>query len=248
MFFSGCKFLKMPSRISRPYCAALALIMALSILTMPAYSARSSTPLAGKLQPAIERFLLNQTAGLPGKVGITLYTPMSGALPACDAAEPFLPNGARLWGRVSVGVRCNAGRPWTRYVPAYIAVVANYYIATRAINAGEALAITDFALREGDLTRLPRSVITSASQLDGVIAVNRIASGAPLRQELLRGVVVVHFGQNVRVVTQGTGFVASTEGRAMTNAAIGAAVRVKTRSGRMVSGIAREDGSVELSN
>ncbi len=205
-------------------------------------------PLAGNLRPLIEGFLLDQTAGLPGKVTITIDTPMSGALPACDAAEPFLPNGARLWGRVSVGVRCNAEQSWTRYVPAYVAVVANYYVATRPISAGETLATTDFTLREGDLTALPRNVITNASQLGGAIAVNRIASGAPLRLELLRGAIVVHSGQNVKVITQGAGFVASTEGRAMANAAVGASVQVKTQNGRLVSGIARQDGAVELSN
>lgn len=237
--------MKMPAPRLWRRCAALALLMALNALTLPANAA---TPLSGQLRPVIERFLLSQTAGLPGKVGITIDTPMSGALPACDTAEPFLPNGARLWGRASVGIRCNAGQPWTRYVPVRIAVVANYYVATRTINAGEALATADFALREGDLTTLPRSVITNASQLDGVVAVNRIASGAPLRLELLRGAIAVHSGQNVRVVTQGTGFVASTEGRAMTNAAVGAVVQVKTQNGQMVTGIVREDGSVEISN
>jgi len=241
--------MKIPARKLGPVCAAMLLFMMLSMPAIRAYAAKSlPTPLAGNLQPVIERFLVNQTAGLPGKVSITINTPMSGALPACDAAEPFLPNGTRLWGRVSVGVRCNAERPWTRYVPAYIAVAANYYVTTRQINAGETLTTTDFALCEGDLTALPHNVITNSSQLNGVIAINRIASGAPLRAEQLRGTISIHSGQNVKVVTQGTGFVASTEGRAMTSAAVGATVQVKTQSGRMVSGIAREDGTVELQN
>lgn len=237
--------MKMPARNLGRRCATLALLMALSA---PALQAGAAAPLSGSLQPVIERFLLSQTAGLPGKVSITISTPTSGALPACDAAEPFLPNGARLWGRVSVGIRCNAERPWTRYVPAYIAVVANYYVATRQINAGETLTAADFTLREGDLTALPHNVITNSSQLTGVIAINRIGSGAPLRAEQLRGTVAIHSGQNVKVVTQGTGFVASTEGKAMTNAAVGATVQVKTQGGRLVSGIAREDGTVELPN
>ena len=241
--------MKMPARKPGRVCAALALFMMLSVPAMGVYAAKSlPTPLSGNLQPVIERFLLSQTAGLPGKVSITINTPMSGALPACDAAEPFLPNGARLWGRVSVGIRCNAERPWTRYVPAYIAVTANYYVTTRQINAGETLATTDFALREGDLTALPHNVITNSSQLNGVIAVNRIASGAPLRGEQLRGTVAIHSGQNVKVMTQGAGFVASTEGRAMTNAAVGATVQVKTQGGRLVTGIAHEDGTIELPN
>src|SRR5665647_3850822 len=79
---------------------------------------------------------------------------MSGALPPCEALEPFLPSGARLWGRVSVGVRCSTNQPCTRYVPAYIAVVGTYYVAARPINAGQALTLADAAVREGDLTTL----------------------------------------------------------------------------------------------
>ncbi len=174
--------------------------------------------------------------------------PMSGALPPCDAPEPFLPSGARLWGRLSVGVRCNTNPQWTRYVPAYIAVTGTYYIAARTINAGQALTLADAELREGDLTTLPAGVIVDPTQLNGFTASNRIASGAPLRRELLRAAVVVLQGQNIKVVTQGAGFVVSTEGKAMTNAAAGAIVQVKIQGGQLLSGVVRHDGIVERSN
>ncbi|MFJ2990556.1 flagellar basal body P-ring formation chaperone FlgA [Collimonas sp. NPDC087041] len=217
----------------------------------PAAIARPAE-LSGNAKPVIEQFLMNQANGLPGKVSIRVDTPMSGALPACDNLEPFLPNGARLWGRVSVGVRCNgdgSGTPsWTRYVPAYVAVVANYYVASRQINAGETLSAGDFEVRQGDLSTLPRGVITNPQQASGMVSANRIALGAPLRQELLRNVTVIQQGQNVKVLAQGAGFVVSTDGRAMTNAAAGATIQVKTQAGQMVSGIARLDGSVDLPN
>ncbi len=221
----------------------------LAAMTAPARSATSQpAPLSGSARPVIEHFLLSQTAGLPGKVGITVNTPMSGALPPCEALEPFLPSGARLWGRVSVGVRCNANHPWTRYVPAYIAVVGTYYVAARPINAGQALTLADATVHEGDLTTLPGSVIVDPAQLNGVIASNQIASGAPLRRELLRAVAVVQQGQTVKVVTQGAGFVVSTEGKAMTNAAAGAVVWVKMQGGQLLSGIVHPDGTVERPN
>jgi flagella basal body P-ring formation protein FlgA len=211
--------------------------------------------LSGYAKPVIEQFLLAQTSGLPGKVSIRIDTPMSGALPACDALEPFLPNGARLWGRASVGLRCNGDKSgdaatpsWTRYIPVYVAVVANYYVAARPINAGETLNAADIEVRQGDLSALPRGVITNPQQAAGMIASNRIALGAPLRLELLRGASVIKQGQNVKVQSQGSGFVVSTEGRAMTNAAAGVTIQVKTQAGQMLSGVARADGSVELPN
>ncbi len=206
----------------------------------------AATPLTGPARSVIEKFLLVQTAGLPGKVTISVSAPSSGPLPLCDTLEPFLPQGAAAWGRVSVGLRCRAERPWTRFVAAHVTVVGSYFVAARAIDVGQALHAGDVTERTGDLTGLPRSVITHAAELNGVVATNRIAPGAPLRRELLRGVIVIQQGQTVRLIVQGPGFVVSTEGKAMTRAAIGQAVQVKTQEGRLVSGVAGEDGQVKL--
>ena len=195
---------------------------------------------------AIEKFIQVQTAGLPGKATLRLTTSASDRLPPCDALDPFLPHGAAPWGRVSIGLRCLAGTPWTRFVPAYIAVEGRYFVTTRTIDAGQPLGVADIAERTGDLTRLSHSVITDASEFRGVITTNRIPSGAPLRKELVRGVTVIRQGQSVQVVAQGPGFVISTEGKAMTDTKVGAVVQAKTRDGRLVSGVADEDGQIQL--
>ena len=221
----------------------------LALQTGPAHGAASQpAPLSGSARPVIEQFLVRQTAGLPGRVVITLDTPQSGALPPCAAVEPFLPGGARLWGRVSVGVRCSQDQPWTRYVPAYIAVMGSYLVAARPIPAGQTLVPGDGAVRQGDLTTLPGSVVLNPGQLNGMVAANRIASGAPIRQELLRAVDLVRQGQTVKVVTRGSGFLVSTVGKAMTNSAVDTTVQVKIQGGQLLSGIVRPDGTVERPN
>lgn len=232
--------------LSRFTSSLVLLIASVAALSPPAHAATSQpAPLAGDARPIIEQFLQNQAAGLPGRVVITIDTPMSGALPPCDALEPFLPGGARLWGRVSVGVKCNAGQPWTRYVPAYVAVHGNYYVAARPINAGQVLSLADAAVREGDLTTLPRGVVVDPAQFDGVTALNTIASGAPLRRESLRAAVAVQQGQNVRLRARGPGFTVSSDGKAMTSAAVGAVLQVKMPGGQLLSGTVLADGSVE---
>lgn len=242
--------MKKPMHRSRQRLIAMRLQMLLiSIATFaPSVHGATPSPLSGSARPLIEHFLLQQTAGLPGKVSISLDTPHSGALPPCDALEPFLPSGARLWGRTSIGVRCNSSQPWTRYVPAYIKVVGNYYVSARQIDAGQALAPADAERREGDLTALPAGVVADPAQLRGVTASNRIASGSPIRREFLRGASIVRQGQNVKILTQGAGFVVSTEGKAMTDAAAGTLVQVKMQGGQLLSGILRPDGIVERSN
>jgi len=218
-------------------------------LLLAALAAASAVagPAPGDARAVIEQFLHAQTAGLPGKASISVTLPASGTLPPCDALEAFLPNGAAPSGRVSVGLRCRGDKPWTRFVQARVAIEGRYFVAARAIDAGQALGAGDVAERTGDLSALPRSVVTDAAELRGVVAANRIAAGAPVRRELVRSVTVIQQGQTVQVIAEGPGFTVSTEARALTRAGVGATVQAKTRDGRLVSGVADEAGQVRLS-
>lgn len=214
-------------------------------LLAAASSAAAGLPVEPKARAAIEKFLLAQAAGAPGTVTVRVGDAVD-TLPACSAPQPFLPQGVPAWGRVSVGVRCADERPWTRFVGAQVAVQGNYLVAASAIRAGHALGDGDVAQRSGDLARLPRTVLTDPALAAGMVAANAIAPGAPLRSDLLRAPVVIRQGQAVRVVAEGAGFSVGTEGRALTDAAAGAPVQVKTAAGRVLKGTARPDGSVAL--
>ncbi|CAB3761009.1 flagellar basal body P-ring formation chaperone FlgA [Paraburkholderia humisilvae] len=191
-------------------------------------------------------FLQQQTAGLPGKITITVAPGFQRGLAACTALEPFLPVGARLWGRTSVGVRCAGARPWTIYLQARISLLATYYTAARQIAPGETLSAADLVAHDGDLAVLPQTVITDPSQAVGAVALQRIGTGMPLRQDTLRSAASVTAGQTVRVVASGDGFTISAEGSAMNNAAPGQQVRVKTTNGQIVTGVVKDGATVEI--
>ena len=225
----------------------IAVLLALAVLAPAAHGA-APLPLSGYARPVIEQFLASRTAGLPGKVQISIDAPSSSSLPPCDALEVFLPGGAQLRGRISVGLRCNADPRWTRYVQAHIAIMGTYLAAARQIEAGQALAPADTVVREADMTTLPASVVIDAGQLVGQVAINRIAAGAPVRREQLRGVSLMQQGQSVKVVSRGNGFVVSAEGKAMAPAAAGALVQVRMQGGQLVTGMLGADGVVERGN
>jgi len=50
----------------------------------------------------------------------------------------------------------------------------------------------------------------------------------------------------VRITARGAGFVISSEGQALDDAAPGAMVQVRTTSGQIVSGVVRSAGMVEV--
>lgn len=231
-----------PLSFCRLLCAAFA---ALTVV-LGTGAASAAEPLPAAAMAAIDKLIERQTAGLPGKATVTASLPGTGTLPACDAFDAFLPTGTATRGRMTVGLRCRTGGTWTRFVPANVKVEGTYYVATRTIEPGDALGLGDMTPQTGDLAALPRSVVTSDSDLVGVRATARIAAGAPLRKELLRAPTVIQQGQTVQVVAQGSGFTVSTEARALTQAAAGGVARAKTLDGRMVTGVADEDGQIVL--
>ncbi|TXC88214.1 flagellar basal body P-ring formation chaperone FlgA [Paraburkholderia azotifigens] len=191
-------------------------------------------------------YLQQQSAGLPGKVDITVASVFPRGLAACTTLEPFLPAGARVWGRTTVGVRCAGERPWTLYLQAKVSIHATYFLAARAIAPGELLSAADLIARDGDLTLLPQAVITDPAQAVGSVALMRVSPGLPLRRDMLKSAEAVSIGQNVKVVAQGPGFAISAEGSAMNNAAPGQPVKVKTANGQIIQGIVKDAGTVEI--
>ena len=223
-----------PRRFSSAFVSALLWLPALS----PAQSALDDT---------LNDYLQTQTKGLPGKVSYSI-TPLDPRtrLSACDAYEPFLPAGSRLWGKTTVGVRCLGPSNWTIYVPVRINVSGSYLVSARPMPAGYVLSDTDVALRNGDLSTLPPTILTDLSQVAGKTVKNGVAAGQPLRSDQLIAPWAVQQGQNVTTVSSGPGFTVSSVGKALTNAVAGQVVQVRTDSGQVVSGIARAGGIVEI--
>lgn len=217
----------------------LALVL-LSLSTL-VHAAGQQDPAA--LQTHAEQFLKTQTGGQPGKVSIQVK-PARVDLPACAALDAFQPVGDRRIGRISVGVRCLAPTPWTVYLSAQVSVVGPYAVTLQPLPANHVLSAADFTLREGDLGSLPADVVTQVDGLVGYRTVSGLAAGAPLRTALLRPPLAVQQGQTTRVVLKGPGFSVQSEGQALANASRGDRVRVKTRSGQVISGIAQDGQQV----
>jgi flagella basal body P-ring formation protein FlgA len=193
----------------------------------------------------VKKFLERETAGMRGRVQIAVGTPDARVAPApCAKLEPFLPGGARPWGRASVGVRCADGKPWSNYLPVEVRVYEPVLVAVRALSAGQPVSPTDAELTEIDITRYPPGLM-QGPEARKVLA-RPVAVGQPLRKEYFRMPTYVTAGDPVRLVYQGEGFSVSTEGRALGTASDGDSVRVQTAQGRIVTGVARGPRLVEM--
>ena len=223
----------------------LSTALLLSLITGTAFAADSQDP--AKLRQTVDQFLQVQSAGLPGKVTVTVGN-VDGRmkLAACPAPEAFLMPGSKPWGKTTVGVRCAAPSPWTVYIQANVSVLGNYIAAAAPVPQGQPIVDSQLATIQGDLTTLPANIATDKAQVLGRTSNIAISAGMPLRLDSLRIKPVVQTGQLVHIVSAGPGFKVSAEAKAVGNAGDGQVVQVRTAGGQNISGIARAGGMVEV--
>ncbi|MBO9535854.1 flagellar basal body P-ring formation chaperone FlgA [Herbaspirillum sp.] len=240
--------MKYPFRVLRHAAAALALLacglQGASAQTAPDTPQRQDLP---ALKQVAEQFLKTQTSGLPGSITIDVDPVDSRlSLAACVEPQAFMPNGARLWGKTTIGIKCVAPSPWTIYVRANVQVISDYLVAAVPLAQGQTIGAADVTRVRGDLSALPNGIITNESQAVGRVAAMSVRAGTPLRMDSLRNQRVVQQGQPVRVISNGPGFQISTEARALTNASEGQMAQARTAAGQVVSGIAKAGGILEI--
>lgn len=191
-------------------------------------------------------FLQQQNLNLPGDVEILVGEPDPRLkLAPCVRFEPFVPNGARLLGKTMLGVRCVEGANWSTYLPVQIKLYVSALVATRALKPGDPVTPEDVRTERLDLGTHPR-LITDSAQLAGKILARPTLAGQPLSRDMLRAPIVLHAGDTVRLVYTGPGFALAAEGKATAQAAAGERVAVRTESGKIVNGIAREGKIAEV--
>lgn len=221
--------------------------------TMAAHQPRMALPAGSDLHTRIYQTVLqyvqSQTQGYPGKVNIEIQ-PLDSRVhvSACELMEGFAVQGARLWGKTHIGVRClqTLAKPWSLYVQADVQVWGDYAVTALPVGQGSMLQATDVVMQNGDLTKLPAGIITDLTMLEGKQAALNMPLGTVLRPELLKSMPVVLQGQTVRLNSTGQGFVITADGTAMQTVKAGQVVDVKVSSGQIIKGVAQTSGHVEV--
>jgi flagella basal body P-ring formation protein FlgA len=167
-------------------------------------------------------------------------------LAPCVRSEVFLPGGSRFWGRGFAGVRCVEGATWSINLPVTVRVFGPALVAARPLAAGAAVQANDVRSAEVEWTRESQGVVTSAAQLEQRVLARPVATGQPIPLVALRAPQAVGQGEPVRLIGRGTGFSISADGIALASATAGQAVRVRTESGRILTGTARAGRLVEV--
>ena len=234
---------------ARPFFDSKYLLAALCCLffTFSFTRASAGSQDIGVIRKTVDHFVRLNTSELPGQVTLTVgvIDPRL-QLPSCDMLEAFLPAGSRLWGNSTVGVRCQTATPWTIYVPVSVRIMAQTAVSTRPLSAGQTVSQADVAMQSNDLSQLPPGVIMDPALAIGKTVIISASMGQAFRHDMLRAPQVIQQGQTVKLMAKGDGFQVTSEGKALANATLGQVVSVRTQSGQVISGIAKQNGVVEV--
>jgi flagella basal body P-ring formation protein FlgA len=225
----------------------LALLAGLAFGT-PAPAAPGATD-SQQIRAAAERFI----EGF-GSRDVTVTATAGGldarlALAGCAGElTPFLPSGASVRARTTVGVRCPDAGGWSIFVPVAVESTTQLAVARRALARGEMPAPTDLDLVSRTVPGLPAQFLAQPADTGGRRLRRPIAAGDPIPIEALAAPVLVERGQQVTLLAAAAGIAVRANAVALDDGGFGDRVRVRnTVSGRILEGSVESRGTVSVS-
>ena len=168
-------------------------------------------------------------------------------LAPCDAADAYIPQGTRLWGRSRVGLRCVQGATrWNVYLPLTIDVFGPGLVAAAPLPAGHVLTQADLRPAEINLGERRSPAVTDLADALGRTLAQALPAGESLRQAAMRSRQWFAPGETVQVRAIGNGFAVVGSGQALAAGVEGQSVRIRTDTGKVVTGLPVADGVVEI--
>ncbi|MFD1801169.1 flagellar basal body P-ring formation chaperone FlgA [Mixta tenebrionis] len=161
----------------------------------------------------------------------------------CDDPQLSLSGGQRLTGNRTVVAQCGEKKT---FIQVRIEAEGGWWVAARDLKAGSVLSQQDLVRRSGSLASLPAGVLTQPEPLNGAVLTRALRAGQPLTESQLRKSWRVKRGDEVDVIAYGAGFQIVAKGKALDNAAVNGAVRIRMKSGQLVNGSVSQDGSVRI--
>lgn len=220
-------------------------LLLLICLLLECAGAIAATQDHAQIRAIVTTFVQQQTAAQPGKISFQVNEMDSRiSLSPCTRLEAFLPSGSQLIGKTSVGVRCLDKNGWSIFIPVQVKISLDLLVSARQLPLGHTLREEDITSQTIEITQT--GGITDPKQALGKVLRYGIAAGQLLRSDMLRLPFSVKQGQVVQIAAQGDGFSIRNEGVALNNASEGENVQVRVSAGRVVSGVARADGVVEI--
>lgn len=174
-------------------------------------------------------------------------------LAPCAQVQAQPTPGAPAWGRTRVTLRCVPAGPgqapgWSVAWPMTVRVMAPAWVAAAPLPAGTTLAEGHLELATVDWAAASAAPFgpQQARELLGRALQRTLAAGQAPRAADLHQRRWFSAGQPVRVLVQGSGFAISAQGVALTDGLEGRPARVRTESGRVLTGMPTGESRLQV--
>jgi len=168
-------------------------------------------------------------------------------LPTCGAPlEAFLPSGAKVQGKTTIGVRCQTPRPWTLYVPAKVASFSQVLVTNSPLRRGHLISAEDVSLQSRDSSLLNRAYLSDPEQAIGKVLKKNLGRKALVTNAVLTAPHIIDKGQHVDLQAGNAGLKVSATAIALSGGAVGEKIRVKNlSSSKIIEGTILASGAVQ---
>ena len=209
--------------------------------------AQSTSPSTGagpQVESAVRDFLRHHPS-LAQRRHTVQFRSVQQRFPTCAGPlQVSLPHRDKPWGSITLRIECPT-EAWSRGLGVVVRVDGRFLVAKRALTPGTVVQESDLDWREGDLAAGGQERVEDPGALQGLELFRPVGAGSPLRLNDFRPIAVIRSGDLISLSLLGQGFEMITSGYALSDAAAGATVRVKTLEGKILQGRAVAAGKVE---
>lgn len=184
-----------------------------------------------------------------GKIEVTIGTLDSRLrLTQCNGPlDAFMPEGARLQGNTTVGIRCPDADGWRIYVTGKVSVLADVLVVRESLARGSPVNESSVELVEQNISSLTRGYLDDPSQLEDKILKRAVSPGMVLTPNMLEVPRIIRRGDRVTLEASQGALAVRMQGEAVMDGRRGERIRVRSLSSKkIVEGVVTAPGVIKV--
>lgn len=176
-------------------------------------------------------------------ISIIVRTPLKKKI-YCEKPIFSLLSNIRALGVIDILLNCNKQH---YYLTVEIQAQGEYIVANRQIPRGTKIQESDLKILTGRLDILPNGTYRKKKDVINRVNLRDFFPLQPITSLMTRPSWLIRFNQEVTIVINGNNFKISSKATSLSNGANNEKIRVKTKTGRIISGIINQNGEVIVS-
>lgn len=162
--------------------------------------------------------------------------------------QAFLPSGANLGTKATVGVRCNDGNTWSVYVPVSIESEIDVLSLNKSVARNTPISALDVDIRTQRVPGLMNRYLKDVKSLQNKRSKRDLPAGTVLTPDMLQAELLVKRGQQVTILAEVAGIEVRNQGVALSDGSPDMRVQVKNLgSAKVIEGVVDVNGVIRVS-